>query len=80
MAKSNEGGNPMKAVETRASPAAEVRTARHPVRLTALLYLREALRSERYEECAQFALTAREFGASQREVEELLEDARRLPC
>lgn len=56
-----------------------LRVRRNPVKLTALLYLREALRTERYEECAQFAQVAREFGAQEREIEELLEDARRMP-
>jgi len=52
---------------------------RNPVKLTALLYLREALRAERFEECDQFIRVAREFGAQEREIEELLEDARRMP-
>ena len=56
-----------------------VRVRRNPVKLTALLYLREALRSQRYEECAQFIAIAKEFGAQEREIEELLEDARRMP-
>lgn len=50
-----------------------------PVKLTALLYLREALRRQSYEECAAFIAVAREFGAQAREVEELLEDPRRIP-
>lgn len=56
-----------------------LRVRRNPVKLTALLYLREALRAERYEECAHFVQVAREFGAQEREIEELLEDARRMP-
>ena len=55
------------------------RVRRDPVKLTALLYLREALRRERYEECAQYIAVAQEFGAHDWEIEELLEDARRLP-
>lgn len=50
-----------------------------PVKLTALLYLREALLAERYEECAEFIAVAREFGAAEREVQTLLEDPRRQP-
>lgn len=56
-----------------------LRVQRHPVKLTALLYLREALRAQRYEQCAQFIAVAKEFGAKDREVEELLEDNRRMP-
>ena len=50
-----------------------------PVKLTALLYLREALLKQRYEQCTEFIAVAKEFGAKTREIEELLEDARRLP-
>lgn len=56
-----------------------LRVKKDPVKLTALLYLREALRRERYEQAAEFIAVAKEFGAKEREIEELLEDARRLP-
>ena len=56
-----------------------VRVRRNPVKLTALLYLRAALRTERYEECAEYIRVAKEFGAQEREIEELLEDPRRTP-
>ena len=52
---------------------------RDAVKLTALLYLREALQNQRYEECPEFIRVAQEFGAQPREIEELLEDARRMP-
>ncbi|MBI3318803.1 MAG: hypothetical protein HYZ90_06675 [Candidatus Omnitrophica bacterium] len=52
---------------------------KNPVKLTALLYLKEALLSQRYEECPLFIRVAKEFGAKEREIEELLEDARRTP-
>lgn len=52
---------------------------RHPVRLTALLALREALLEERYEECREMIAIAKEFGASEREIYYLLEDSRRRP-
>lgn len=55
------------------------RTVKHPLKLTALLYLREALLRERYEECAGIIAHAREFGAAAYEVEDLLEDPRRRP-
>lgn len=52
---------------------------RHPVKLTALLYLREAVMLENYEVCAEFIRTAKEFGASAPEVQAILEDSRRVP-
>lgn len=50
-----------------------------PVKLTALLYLRDAIRNQRYEECPLFIQIAKEFGAQEQEVVELLEDPRRTP-
>ena len=50
-----------------------------PVKLTALLYLRESILAQRYEESAQFVRVAKEFGAIDWEIEELLEDPRRMP-
>ena len=52
---------------------------KNPVKLTALLYLKEALRKQRYEQCAEFIATALEFGAHSQEIQELLEDPRRTP-
>lgn len=52
---------------------------KNAVKLTALLYLREALQRERYEECPLFVAVARSNGAQEREIEELLEDSRRIP-
>ena len=52
---------------------------RNPIKLTALLYLREALLDERYEECAEFIAIAGEFGANPNAIRNLLEDPRRLP-
>ena len=72
-------------METRAGPANVYggqqvrRIKRHPVKLTALLYLREALGAERYEECAEFIAIAHEFGAKPFEVQDILEDPRRVP-
>ena len=62
---------------TRAVRAAE--RAKHPVVLTALLYLREALIREEYEKCRELIAVAEEFGASQADVNYLLEDPRRVP-
>ena len=52
---------------------------KHPVRLTALLYLKEALLKEQYEICAEVIALAQEFGATASEVQGLLEDPRRSP-
>ena len=68
---------PKVAENARAPTLLKVR--KNPVKLTALLYLKEALRKERYEECPQLILVAKEFGAQDREIEELLEDPRRTP-
>lgn len=48
-----------------------------PVALTALLYLKEALVEERYEECAELVRIALEFGAGEVRIGYLLEDPRR---
>ncbi len=55
------------------------RRTRDPVRLTALIYLREALIAERYEDCTDFIAIAKEFGALDAEIRALLEDPRRHP-
>lgn len=55
------------------------RSNRDPVRLTALLYLKEALLQERYESCKEIISVAYEFGATENEVQALLEDPRRNP-
>lgn len=55
------------------------RLSHHPVRITALLYLKEALIREQYEKCAELIAAAKEFGATPREVQYLLEDPRRSP-
>jgi len=55
------------------------RRTRDPVKLTALIYLREALIEARYEECAEFIAIAKEFGALDEEIRILLEDPRRHP-
>lgn len=52
---------------------------RHPLKLTSLMYLKEALLRERYEECATIIALAKEFGASESEIGYLLEDPRRRP-
>ncbi len=69
----------MPQIEEKERPPNLLKVRRHPVKLTALLYLREALRAQRYELCPEFIATAKEFGAKEREIEELLEDARRMP-
>ena len=54
-------------------------TMKHPVKLTALLYLKEALRKEQYELCPEIIAVAKEFGAASFEIQDLLEDPRRSP-
>ena len=51
----------------------------HPVKLTALLYLRQALLKEDYEICSDLIAIAKEFGASDTQIRNLLEDPRRTP-
>ena len=55
------------------------RKSGHPLKVTALWYLKEALVREQYEKCAEFVATAKEFGASDLEINLLLEDPRRSP-
>ena len=51
----------------------------HPVKVTALWYLKEALVREQYEKCAEIVAVAKEFGAADFEIRDLLEDPRRSP-
>lgn len=51
----------------------------HPLKLTSLLYLKEALLKERYEECPAIISLAKEYGASENQIRYLLEDPRRSP-
>ncbi len=53
--------------------------SKHPVKLTALLYLKEAVYKEQYEVCPEYISVAREFGAQDYEIQDLLEDPRRSP-
>lgn len=55
------------------------RRVRDPVKLTALVYLREALLEEKYEDCFEFIAIAREFGALDEEIRVLLENPKRHP-
>ncbi len=55
------------------------RPSRDPVRLTALLSLREALLLEQYEDCKDIISIAYEFGATDNDIQSLLEDSRRRP-
>jgi hypothetical protein len=55
------------------------RKSRHPLKLTALLYLKEALIREQYEKCADIIAFAQKFGAVPFEIQDLLEDPRRSP-
>lgn len=53
--------------------------SKDPVKVTALIYLREALLKEKYEDCAEIIATAKEFGAQDSEIRNLLEEPRRAP-
>lgn len=53
---------------------------KHPVKLTALLYLKQALLEEQYEICSDLIAIAKEFGARDAEIYSLLEDPRRQPA
>lgn len=55
------------------------RAGRHPLKLSALLALKEVLLQEKYEECADIVAIAKEFGAKHFEIYYLLEDPRRNP-
>ena len=52
---------------------------KNPIKLTALLYLKEALLNQQYENCREFIEIAKEFGAQDFEIQNLLEDPRRVP-
>ncbi len=60
-------------------PPPSGRITRDPIRLTALLYLKEALLEEGYEDCRDIIAIAYEFGATENDIQLLLEDARRNP-
>ena len=63
-------------------PAGEGKRTRrpsHPLKVTALWYLKESLVREQYEKCAEIVALAKEFGAQDFEVRDLLEDPRRTP-
>lgn len=50
----------------------EVSFQAHPVKLTALSYLQDALLEERYEEMKEFVEIAKEFGANVWEIRKAL--------
>lgn len=53
--------------------------ARDPVRLTALIYLREALLAEQYETCAEIIDIALDSGSNSREIFDVLSNPLRFP-
>ena len=69
----------MKPLAKRKEPPRVRKIVRDPLKQTALLYLREALLEEKYEICAELIQIASEFGADLFEVQNLLEDPRRIP-
>ena len=56
-----------------------VRSQKHPVSFTALVYLKDSLLREQYEDCAEIVAIAKEFGAENYQIQDLLEDPRRSP-
>ena len=62
-----------------AYPVRRKAVTKNPVKLTALFYLKEALAKEQYEVCPDIIGVAKEFGAADYEVQDLLEDPRRRP-
>jgi len=69
----------MKSLIRTGRPVRVAERVQHPVALTSLLYLREALVREEYEKCRELIAVAREFGAQESEIGYLLEDPRRVP-
>ena len=67
----------MEAAANLTRPGGIRKIKRDPVKLTALLYLREALLTEKYEECREIIAIAREFGAGDFEIQNILEYPRR---
>ena len=55
------------------------RIPKDAVQVTALHYLKEALLKEHYEICQDVIAIAKEFGAKDGDVRDLLEDPRRSP-
>ncbi len=49
-----------------------VLNADEPLKLTALLYLREALEKESYEDCAEIVGAAKEFGAQTSDIRSVI--------
>ena len=62
-----------------AYPQRRKAVSRNPVKLTALLYLKEALVKQQFEHCQDIISVAKEFGAGEVEIQDLLEDPRRSP-
>ena len=69
----------MQTIRERPRAPTLLKVKKDPVKLTALLYLKEAVLAQRYEQCPDFIWIAREFGAKEMEINELLEDPRRTP-
>ena len=55
------------------------RVKRSPQKRNALFKFRHALQLEKYEACADLIQTARDLGAQDFEIQDLLEDPRRIP-
>ena len=57
---------------TAGSKAGKPVAADDALKLTTLLYLKDALEGERYENCAELIQTAKEFGAEQDDISQVI--------
>lgn len=64
--------DPLAKEDRRRAPA--IHTSRYPAKFGALLRLQEALRQERFELCTEALDDAREFGATNHDIEKTLFD------
>ena len=55
----------------------QTQTGDEVLAVTALIYLKEALTNERYEECAEFVRAAKRFGATQSDIKQTLVEGAR---
>jgi hypothetical protein len=51
-----------------------VESGSHPVKVTALLYFKDALEGEQFEGCLDYMTIAREFGATEKEIDDVIDN------
>ena len=64
-------------IRTRNTSPPYNRLTQMPLKMTALIYLRDALLNERYELCADIIAAAKDLGAEDAEIRDILENPRR---